>query len=326
MKSKINDHKVLVTGGAGFIASHLVDALVKKNAFVTVVDDLSNGRVDNVNKDARFICDSILNTDKMRDCIKDVDLVFHLAADTGTKETSMGFKDPFAEMTINARGSVNILKCIMDCNPSANIVFASSAAVYGEPKYTPVDEKHSTEPVSPYGISKLASEKYMLAYFREFGVKSIVARIFNTYGPRQSRYVIHDLIKKLSINQDELEILGTGTTIRDYAYVSDTVGALILIAEKGKYGEIYNIAGGNPTSIEDLAKLILQKLNLIENTKIKYTGTSWKGDITKMIADITKIRQLGYEPKINLETGLEYTLSWFLNTSEGLASQSSAIF
>lgn len=245
-----------------------------------------------------------------------MDVVFHLAADTGTKETSMGFKDPFAEMSINAKGSVNILKCVMDCNPSANIVFASSAAVYGEPKYIPVDEKHPTEPVSPYGISKLAGEKYMSAYFREFGVKSVAARIFNTYGPRQSRYVIHDLIKKLGINQNELEILGTGTTIRDYAYVSDTVEALILIAEKGKYGEIYNVAGGNPTSIENLANLILRELNLTEKTKIKYTGASWKGDISKMIADITKIRQLGYEPKVNLETGLKYTLNWFLNTSK----------
>ena len=315
MKSRIDDQKVLVTGGAGFIASHLVDALVEKNAAVTVVDDLSNGRIENVNKDACFIRASILDTEKMRECVKDVDVVFHLAADTGTKETSMGFKDPFAEMTVNARGSVNILKCVMDCNPSASIVFASSAAIYGEPKYTPVDEKHPTEPVSPYGISKLAGEKYMVAYFREFGVKSVVGRIFNTYGPRQSRYVIHDLIKKLGINQNELEILGTGTVIRDYAYVSDTVGALILIAEKGKDGEIYNIAGGNPISIENLANLILRELSLSEKTKIKYTGASWKGDISKMIADITKIQQLGYQPKVNLETGIKYTVNWFLNNS-----------
>jgi len=311
MKSKINDHKVLVTGGAGFIASHLVDALVKKKAVVSVVDDLSNGRIENVNKDACFIRASILDTEKMRECVEDVDVVFHLAADTGTKETSMGFKDPFAEMTVNARGSVNILKCVMDCNPSASIVFASSAAVYGEPKYTPVDEKHPTEPVSPYGISKLAGEKYMLAYFREFGVKSVVARIFNTYGPRQSRYVIHDLIRKLGINQNELEILGTGATIRDYAYVSDTVEALLLIAEKGKYGDIYNVAGGNPTSIEDLATSILRQLDLVGKTEVRYTGESWKGDITRMIADISKIRKLGFQPKVSMRTGIKNTINWF---------------
>jgi len=199
----------------------------------------------------------------------------------------------------------------MDCNPSASIVFASSAAVYGEPKYTPVDEKHPTEPVSPYGISKLAGEKYMLAYFREFGVKSVVARIFNTYGPRQSRYVIHDLIRKLGINQNELEILGTGATIRDYAYVSDTVEALLLIAEKGKYGDIYNVAGGNPTSIEDLATSILRQLDLVGKTEVRYTGESWKGDITRMIADISKIRKLGFQPKVSMRTGIKNTINWF---------------
>jgi UDP-glucose 4-epimerase len=313
MKSHLNNHKVLVTGGAGFIASHLVDALIKKNAFVTVVDDLSNGRVENVNKAAHFVRASILDTEQICECVEDVDLVFHLAADTGTKETSMGFKDPFAEMNVNVMGSVNILKCVMNSNPSAIVVFASSAAVYGEPKYTPVNERHPTEPNSPYGISKLASEKYMLAYFREFGVKSVVGRIFNTYGPRQSRYVIHDLIRKLAINQDVLEILGNGITIRDYAYVSDTVDALILLGEKGEQGEIYNIAGGNPISIGNLANLILTELGLSEKTDIKYTGSSWKGDITKMIADITKIQQLGYQPKINLEKGIKSTVNWFMN-------------
>ena len=315
MNTKMMGRKVLVTGGAGFIGSHLVDALIERGADVTTVDDLSNGRVENVNKRARFYHASILDEKAMSKCIVDSDFVFHLAADTATRKTSMGFKDPFAEMTVNARGTVNILKCVMDYNPSATLVFASSAAVYGEPTYTPVDEKHPTEPVSPYGISKLAGEKYMLAYFRGFGVKSIIGRIFNTYGPRQSRYVVHDLMKKLDDNQNELEILGTGATIRDYAYVSDTVDALILIAEKGKLGQIYTIAGGNPTSIENLARLMLQELKLAEKTKIRYTGVSWKGDISKMIADITKIRQLGYEPKANLQTGLNYTLNWFLKTS-----------
>ena len=256
----------------------------------------------------------------MRECLTDIDLVFHLAANTGTRETSMGYNDPFEEMRVNAEGSVNLLKCVMDFNPSAEIVFASSAAVYGEPKYTPVDEKHPTDPVSPYGISKLSGEKYLLAYFKEFGIKSCVGRIFNTYGPRQSRYVIHDLIQKLSVNKDQLEILGTGTIIRDYAYVSDTVDALMLIAEKGKRGEIYNIAGGNPISIEHLANLILQELHLAEKTKVTYTGVSWKGDITKMIANITKIKQIGYQPRVNLELGIKKTVDWFLTVHPNLSS------
>lgn len=315
MNTKVRGRKVLVTGGAGFIGSHLVDALIEQGADVTTVDDLSNGRIENVNRKARFICASINDKKAMSECLVDSDFVFHLAADTATRETSMGFKDPFAEMTVNAKGSVNILKCVMDCNPSANIIFASSAAVYGEPKFIPVDEEHPTEPVSPYGISKLASEKYLIAYFKEFGTKAVVARIFNTYGPRQSRYVIHDIIKKLHTDSSQLELMGTGSIIRDYAYVSDTVDALILIAERGKYGEVYNVAGGNPISIETLAYLILKERKLAGKTKVKYTGASWKGDITRMIANINKVKQLGYQPKINLETGIKKTLNWFLHNS-----------
>ena len=223
----------------------------------------------------------------------------------------MGFDDPFKEMRVNAEGTVNVLKCVKEYQPSALIVFASSAAVYGEPRYTPVDEQHQTDPVSPYGISKLAGEKYLIAYMKSYGIKPVIARIFNTYGPRQSRYVIHDLIKKVAVNQNRLTILGTGSNIRDYAYVSDTVGALLLLAEQGKIGEIYNIAGGNPISIANLSKLILETLNLAGKTSIEYTGTSWKGDIMKMVADITKIKALGFRPSVNLETGIQNTANWF---------------
>jgi UDP-glucose 4-epimerase len=315
MDTKISGRKVLVTGGAGFIGSHLVDALIEQEACVTVVDDLSNGRIENVNRKARFVRASINDKKTMSECLVDSDFVFHLAADTATRETSMGFDDPFAEMTVNAKGSVSVLKCLMDCNPSADIIFTSSAAVYGEPKYTPVDEEHPAEPISPYGISKLASEKYLIAYFKEFGTKALVARVFNTYGPRQSRYVIYDIIKKLHTDSGQLELMGNGSIVRDYAYVSDTVDALILIAERGKYGEIYNIAGGNPISIENLAYLILKELKLAGKTEIRYTGASWKGDITRMIANINKIKQLGYQPKINLETGIKKTLNWLLQNN-----------
>ena len=194
-----------------------------------------------------------------------------------------------------------------------DVVFASSAAVYGEPNYTPVDEKHPTEPVSPYGISKLASEQYVKVYNREFGIKSTIGRIFNTYGPRQSRYVIYDLIQKIKNNRNQLEILGNGSIIRDYAYVSDTVDALILISEKGQIGDVYNIAGGNPISISELSSLILTELDLEGKTAIMYSGASWKGDITKMIADITKLRKLGFKPRITLKSGIKLTLDFFMN-------------
>jgi UDP-glucose 4-epimerase len=312
MKTKMNGLKVLVTGGAGFIGSHLVDALIEQGATVTVVDDLSNGRIENINKKARFVCASIRDAKIMSECLQNSEFVFHLAADTATKETSMGWASPYDEMRVNIEGSINILKCILDRNLSTKVVFTSSAAVYGEPKYTPIDEQHPLEPISPYGISKLAAEKYILACFKEFGIKSVIARLFNTYGPRQSRYVMHDLIRKLESNQDKLEVLGNGTTIRDYAYVSDTVAALLLVADRGNWGEIYNVAGGEPVSIKHLTAIILETLCLARKTEIAFTGSSWKGDITKMMANVGKIRKLGFNPKVNLEKGIDITVRWFV--------------
>lgn len=311
MKTTMKDRNILVTGGAGFIASHLVDSLIEEGANVTVIDDLSNGKMENVNKKAKFTLGSIRDSETVMECLCDVDLVFHLAANTGTKETSMGFNDPFEEMKVNAEGTVKVLKGVKDYNPSIRIVYASSAAVYGEPQYTPVDELHPKEPVSPYGISKLAGEKYLSAYMKSFGVKPVMGRIFNTYGPRQSRYVIHDFIKKLNADPTQLEVLGNPSNMRDYAYVSDTVNALKLLAEKGEIGEIYNIAGGNPITIENLAKLVIEQVGLTGKTVIKFTGSSWKGDITKMVADITKIKTLGFQPQVSLETGVKNTVNWF---------------
>lgn len=312
--------KVLVTGGAGFIGSHLVDALLEKGASVTVIDNLSGGLRDNVNKGAKFIYGDIRDSKTIRECLKNIDVVYHLAADATTKESSMGWRDPVHDMHINAEGTLNIFRSIADLDLNVRVVYTSSAAVYGEPQYIPVDEEHPTNPVSPYGISKLSGEKYAFAHFKEFGIKSISARIFNTYGPRQPRYVIFDLFKKSQVNQNRLEVLGKRNTIRDYSYISDTVNALLLLLEKGNWGEIYNVAGNNPISIKDLVDLILSELNLIGRTKVSFTGESWKGDITRMIADNTKIKKLGFQPEISLEKGIKKTIEWFLATNSEIAS------
>jgi len=320
MESEGNN--ILVTGGAGFIGSHLVSALIKKGANVTVIDNLSSGLRDNVDNGAKFVYGDIRDLETIQECLRNINIVYHLAADATTKESSMGWRDPIHDMHINAEGTLNIFKSIVDLDLNVTVVYSSSAAVYGEPQYTPMDEDHPTNPVSPYGISKLSGEKYAFAYFQEFGIKSISARIFNTYGPRQPRYVIFDLLKKLQVNQNRLEVLGTGNSIRDYSYISDTVNALLLLMEKGNRGDIYNIAGNNPISIRDLVALILSELNLIGKTKVTYTGESWRGDITRMIADTTKINRLGFRPKISLENGIKKTIGWFFatkgaNTSTG---------
>lgn len=295
---------VLVTGGAGFIGSHLIDTLVSRDANVTALDNLSTGSRENMNRKAALCLGSIGDAETVRPCLKDIELVFHLAADATTRESSMGWDTPAYTLETNIIGTLNVYKSIVDMDLDAKVIYASSAAVYGEPLFTPVTENHPTNPVSPYGISKLAGEKLALAYFKESGVVSVIARVFNTYGPRQPRYVIFELMKKLQMNQLRLEVLGTPEVVRDYCYVSDMVDALVLLAEGGVSGQTYNISGGNAVAMCDLVELVLAQLDLVNKTEIQYTGQSWKGDIRRMEADISRISKLGFQPKISLREGL----------------------
>lgn len=312
---KIKSDNVLVTGGAGFIGSHLVDQLVELKSNVTVVDDLSFGTKENVNEKADFIKLDIRNFKKLKNVISEraPRIIYHLAANATTKESSMGWHDPISDFGINGFGTLNILRAVVDVDLDSHIVYASSAAVYGEPEYTPIAEKHPTNPISPYGVSKLSGEKYCLAYFREQGVKTTILRIFNTFGPRQPRYVMFDLLKKLKQNPNRLEVIGTGEQVRDYCYVTDTVNAFILAAEnETAVGEAFNIAGENPISIKELAELMVRILELEGNTEIYYTGKSWKGDIVKLVADISKVKiKLGFKPEIGINEGILRLKDWF---------------
>ena len=200
--------------------------------------------------------------------------------------------------------ALNLFNTIEKLNPAARIVIASSATVYGEPVRTPVTEEHPTNPVSPYGISKLAEEKLAFAYFKEFGVDAVVIRIFNTYGTRQHRYVIYELLKQLRAKPSRLEVLGSPNTVRDYCYVSDMVNALLLASAKAVGGEVYNVSGESPVSISHLVELLLEHTELTGKVDVQFTGKSWKGDIHTMVGDISKIKRLGYQPEVSLKQGL----------------------
>lgn len=307
------NRNILVTGGAGFIGSHLVDALINQGMTVTVVDNLSQGRRENVNEKAQFAEVDLLDYHLVKKVIRNKQVIFHLAASATTKESSMGWNDPLYDYQVNAIGTLNLLKAIVENGGVPKFIYASSAAVYGNPEYTPMDEKHPTNPISPYGISKLAGEKYSHAYFSEYGINSTVLRIFNTYGPRQPRYVMFDLLNKLHEDSSRLEVLGTGKQVRDYCYVSDVVNAFTLAADKSPPGSIFNIAGGETITIRDVAMKLVKISGLQSITAINYTGESWKGDISILISDISKARKLlGFEPKINLEEGLLKLREWFL--------------
>lgn len=299
-------YSALVTGGAGFIGSHLVDRLVEDDLDVTVIDNLQAGKLenlDNVKDRITFIEGDIRNIELLKKAIDDVDIVFHIGANASV---SYSIENPRYDFETNALGTFNILNASINSDVK-KVVYASSAAVYGEPEYTPIDEKHPLHPISPYGASKLAGETIGMAFKEIYGLNFASIRIFNTYGPRQPRYVMYDFIMKLRKNSKKLEVLGTGEQIRDYCYVSDMVDAFMLVAEKGN--GIYNAAGGVPTSIKELAELMVSEIS--PGAKIQYGGKTWKGDINILIADITKLKNLGFAPKVDLRTGIKKMIVWF---------------
>ncbi|NQE05800.1 putative UDP-glucose 4-epimerase [ANME-1 cluster archaeon GoMg1] len=305
---------VLVTGGAGFIASHLIDRLVEKRAKVTVIDNLKDGKIENLEKSKNKMCFKkvdVRDYEGLQNIFKEkqIEIVFHFAANANVPYS---VEDPKYDFETNALGTFNVLKSCMESDIE-KIIYASSAAVYGEPEYTPIDENHPLNPISPYGASKLAGEKIGFAYYHTYGIPFVSMRIFNTYGPRQPRYVMSDFLKKLKNNPNKLEVLGTGEQIRDYCYVTDTVNAFMLATEKkNAIGEAFNIAGGKSISIKELAEEMVRILGLEGNTEIYYTGKSWKGDIIKLIADVSKITEmLEFKPKIGLREGISKLKDWF---------------
>ncbi|MFC2058323.1 NAD-dependent epimerase/dehydratase family protein [Chloroflexota bacterium] len=319
---KFEGVRVLVTGGAGFIGSHLVDKLVGLGSLVTVVDNLSLGFIENVNSKAMFKKLDVCNYARLKEVIAESmpQMIFHLAANPTTKESAMGWNNPFADHEVNMIGTLNVLEAIVNLDIDATLIYTSSAAVYGEPEYVPMDEKHPTNPVSPYGVSKLAGEKYALAYYKERGIRTTILRIFNTYGPRQPRYVMFDLIKKLNDNPEELELLGTGEQIRDYCYISDTVGAFILAAERDASGGVFNIGADDPISIKSLAETIIRILGLEDKVKVRYTGKTWSGDITRLVADISQAKgELGFKRSVFLEEGLRRLIRWYEDKNKDTA-------
>ncbi len=318
MEGEFNMRKLLVTGSAGFIGSHFVDYALQKDHMVIGVDDLSFGKIENVNKKSIFIKADVRNFSAIKEIILSEKLshIIHFAANATTKSSSMGWKNPMADYAINTVGTLNILEVLRQNNLKTQFLYASSAAVYGEPDYIPIDEVHPNFPLSPYGVSKLAGEKYCFAYYQEYGIPTTILRIFNTYGPRQPRYVMYDQIKKMLPNPDHFKVLGTGDQIRDYVYISDTVEAIYFSMTNPKaVGEILNIGSNQQISIKALIRLIKSLLDV--DSRDIYTGESWKGDIRKLWADVKKTNELlGWSPRVSLEEGIIRLADWIKEHEE----------
>jgi UDP-glucose 4-epimerase len=302
--------KCIVTGGAGFIGSHLVDQLIKKGYKTVVIDDLSAGKKENLNPKADFYQLDICDFEKIKPLFKGVDYVFHLAA---IPRVPVSIEDPVGTSKINVLGTINVFKAAAD-NKIKKIVFASSSAVYGDQDKPLLKESMILNPKSPYGLQKLIGEQFAKLFVDIYKTPIVCLRYFNCYGPRidfNSEYsLVLGRFLKLKKEGKPLTIFGSGNQMRAFCYVADVAEANIKAAEskKIKGGEIINIGHKKSYSINYLSRLI--------GGKIKYLPQR-QGDIFSSWADITLAKKLlRWEPKYSLEQGLKETEKWFKDYKE----------
>ena len=306
--------RVVVTGAAGFIGSNLTDRLLELGSEVIGIDNLFNGRLENLNealthKNFEFHKGDIRDLNFLLDIFKDVDIVYHQAAFTSVPQS---VKMPFNCNDVNVNGVLNVLNAARKTGVE-KVIFASSSSVYGDTPTLPKREDMPRIPISPYGVAKLACESYMQVYHHVYGLKTVSLRYFNVYGPRQrdSPYsgVIAIWLGRIIRNED-LIIFGDGTNSRDFTYIKDVVKANLLAAQKDVSGEIINIGANSPITLTELAKLMLTLTNR-EDLKITYTDPR-PGDILHSYADISKAKKLlGFEPEYDQEKGLRDYFKWY---------------
>jgi len=299
---QLNGKRIFVTGGAGFIGFHLCKKLSDFTSNLTIYDNLSSGKVENVKHlpKVHFVKGDILEIKKLRSQEK-ADLIFHLAAQV---VVPYSMENPIEDFETNARGTLNVLEKAR--KDDARVVFTSSAAVYGNTTKLPTPESYGFNPASCYGLSKVVGEQYCNMYSKQYGLDITILRLANVYGPR-CHGVIEDFLDKISRNPKKLEIIGTGLQSRDFVHVSDVVEALTLAAtSEVAIGETFNIGFGKTTKIIDLAKMILKILGLSDKTVITTTNVPWQGDINTIWFDISKVKKdLKWHPKISLEDNLK---------------------
>jgi nucleoside-diphosphate-sugar epimerase len=301
--------KVLVTGGLGFIGSNLVQLLLSKDYDVTVIDNLSSGYKENLDSfNVRVIEGDIRDRTLLLDTMKGVDIVFHLAASVGRQKS---IDNPQEDSEVNIIGTLNIIEG-MKKHAVNKIVYSSSAAIYGELTTEVIDETHPINPDSPYGVSKLAAEKHILASAGLFGFKAVCLRYFNVYGINQ-RYDVYGNVIPIFAHRiytnEPLTIYGNGHQTRDFINVKDVAMANYLVSKEVDKTEVYNLGSGRSITINQLAES-MRKISEINNP-IRYAPIR-PGDVLHCKADITKIQKdLQIYPSSKIEEGLTEYLEWY---------------
>lgn len=312
---KIKNEKVLVTGGAGFIGSHLIDRLLESDNQVLIVDDFSFGKEENIahlrnNPNVQIEVADICDSDRMMSYAQGIDYIFHLAVFC----LRNSINNPYRSQEVNATGTLVMLEAARK-NDVKKFIYTSTGEVYGTGMYFPLDETHPFLPTNVYGAAKAAGELYARSYMKTFGLPIVITRLFNTYGPREQcegcraevipKFVLRTLAGKESV------IFGTGEQTRDFTYVDDIVTGIMLAAEKDEaVGEAFNLAHGEDVSVGRILELVLEKLGR-QDLKPEYLHEGRPADIDKIAADVSKAKRiLGYSADIGIEEGLDRYIAW----------------
>jgi len=305
--------KVLVTGGAGFIGSNLVRALVERGDEVRVLDNFSTGsRANLAGLDVEVVEGELRSYERVHAAVRGVEVVFHLGA-LGSVPRSV--QDPLTSSAVNVEGTLNVLLAARD-ERVRRVVFSSSSSVYGSSGVLPRTEEMAPDPISPYGVAKLAAERYCVSFNRVYeSFEAVVLRYFNVFGPRQSPYSQYAAVVPLFVTKiaagEPVVVYGDGEQSRDFTYVDNVVDATLRAADaEGASGRIFNVAAGSPASVNELAATIGR---ILDKPVHREDAQPRPGDVRDSWADVDAARSgLGYEPRISLEHGLRLTVDALL--------------
>jgi len=302
--------KILITGGAGFLGSHLAEGLVAEGARVTVLDNFASGAIENLAHIAdrlQLIQGDVLSINWAEVLQQhEIEFFFHLV---GNAYVPASVENPAMDFTLNLKLAFDILESLRKIPWPGRFIFPSSAAVYGNPKRLPICEEDWTVPISPYGVSKLAVERYLSVYHDVYGLKTASLRLFSVYGPRQRKLAVYDLITKIMKNPQDVFVYGNGGQVRDFLFVKDAARAMMAVALNGKFtGEVYNTASGVECTILDLIQHISQILGV--SPRVTFSGSVRPGEPEKWSVDMSRLTGLGFSPSYSLQTGLEETVAW----------------
>ncbi|WP_457590581.1 NAD-dependent epimerase/dehydratase family protein [Geoglobus sp.] len=306
---------ILVTGGAGFIGSHLVDRLIERGHEVRIIDNLSSGNRDFVNREAEFLVGDLRRFEDALNAVKGVDEVWHIAANPDVR---LSAQKPDEIYENNVLATYNLLEAVRRENVE-RIIFTSTSTVYGEAEVIPTPEDYPTMPISIYGASKVAGEAMIASYCHTYDMQSWIFRFANVIGRRSRHGVIYDFMMKLSKNPYELEILGNGEQNKSYIYIDDCISAMFHAVEKSDdVVNVFNIGSEDQVKVRRIAEIVSEEMGLTPTFRFTGGERGWKGDVPVMLLSIEKLKSTGWRPEYSSEEAVRKTVRDLLD--EGIVN------